>query len=104
MNFVVTGGAGFIGSHLTKYLISEGHDVTVVDNLFRGKLSNLKEVDRKINFVKLDILDYAELKDTLQDADGIFHQAALGSVPESYKEEDRYRKGKTLLELRISLE
>ena len=92
MNFAVTGGAGFIGSHLTQYLVSEGHDVTVVDSLFRGKLSNLKEVDRKINFVKLDILDYDELRDTLQDADGIFHQAALSSVPESYKEEDSYRK------------
>ena len=41
MNFAVTGGAGFIGSHLTKYLVSEGHDVTVIDNLFRGKLSIL---------------------------------------------------------------
>ena len=92
MDFVVTGGAGFIGSHLTKHLVSEGHDVTVVDNLSRGKLTNLKEVDKKINFVKLDILDYDELRDTLQDAEGIFHQAALGSVPESYKEEDKYRK------------
>ena len=92
MDFVVTGGAGFIGSHLTKHLVSEGHDVTVVDNLSRGKLSNLKEVGKKINFVKLDTLDYDELRNTLQDTDGIFHQAALGSVPESYKEEDRYRK------------
>ena len=92
MDFVVTGGAGFIGSYLTKHLVSEGHDVTVVDNLSRGKLTNLKEVDKKINFVELDILDYDELRDTLQDADGIFHQAALGSVPESYKEEDKYRK------------
>ena len=57
MDFVVTGGAGFIGSHLTKHLVSEGHDVTVVDNLSRGKLANLKEVDKKINFVKLDILE-----------------------------------------------
>ena len=50
MNFAVTGGAGFIGSHLTKYLVSEGHDVTVIDNLFRGKLSNLEEVKDRINF------------------------------------------------------
>ena len=92
MNFAITGGAGFIGSHLTEYLVSKGHDVTVVDNLSRGKLYNLKEIDKKINFVKLDILDYDELRDALQDADGIFHQAALGSVPESYKKEDKYRK------------
>ena len=49
MNFAVTGGAGFIGSHLSKHLISEGHNVTVIDNLFRGKLSNLGKVKDKIN-------------------------------------------------------
>ena len=91
MNFAVTGGAGFIGSHLTKYLISEGHNVTVIDNLFRGKLSNLEEVKDRINFIKLDILDIENLRKVLQNVDGIFHQAALTSVPESYKKEDEYK-------------
>jgi UDP-glucose 4-epimerase len=91
MNFAVTGGAGFIGSHLTKYLISEGHNVTVIDNLFRGKLSNLDEVKDRINFIKLDILDIENLRKVLQNVDGIFHQAALTSVPESYKKEDEYK-------------
>ena len=92
MNFAVTGGAGFIGSHLTKYLISEGHDVTVIDNLFRGKLSNLEEVKDRINFIKLDILDVENLKKALQNVEGIFHQAALTSVPESYEKESEYKK------------
>jgi len=91
MNFAVTGGAGFIGSHITKYLVSEGHDVLVIDNLFRGKLSNLEDVKDKINFIKLDILDYEALKKNLQNVDGIFHQAALTSVPESYEKEDEYK-------------
>jgi len=91
MNFAVTGGAGFIGSHITKYLVSEGHDVLVIDNLFRGKLSNLEDVKDKINFIKLDILDYESLKTNLQNVDGIFHQAALTSVPESYEKEDEYK-------------
>ena len=91
MNFAVTGGTGFIGSHLVKYLVSEGYDVTVIDNQFRGRLSNLDGVQDKINLVKLDILDYDALKNTLQNVDGIFHQAALTSVPESYEKEDDYK-------------
>ena len=71
MNFAVTGGAGFIGNHITKHLVSEGHDVLVIDNLFRGKLSNLEDVKDKINFIKLDILDYESLKTNLQNVDGI---------------------------------
>ena len=91
MNFAVTGGTGFIGSHLVKYLVSEGYDVTVIDNQFRGRLSNLDGVQDKINLVKLDILDYDALKNTLQNVDGIFHHAALTSVPESYEKEDDYK-------------
>lgn len=92
MNFAVTGGSGFIGSHLVKHLISNGHNVTVIDNQFRGRLSNLEGYDDKVNFVKLDILDFDNLKKTLEDMDGIFHQAALTSVPESYEKEDEYKE------------
>ena len=48
MNFIVTGGAGFIGSHLTKYLIKKGHNVSVIDSLRRGSFDNLKEIKDKI--------------------------------------------------------
>lgn len=92
MNFAVTGGTGFIGSHLVKYLVSMGYDVTIIDNQFRGKLSNLDGVHDKVNFVKLDILDYENIKDILKNTDGIFHQAALTSVPESYEKEEEYKK------------
>jgi len=91
MNFAVTGGTGFIGSHLVKYLISEGHSVSVIDNLFRGRISNLDGVQDKVHFVKLDILNYKDLRNNLQNVDGIFHQAALTSVPESYQKEDEYK-------------
>lgn len=92
MNFAVTGGAGFIGSHLVKYLVSEGYTVSVIDNLFRGRISNLDRVQDKVHFVKLDILNYEDLRNNLQNVDGIFHQAALTSVPESYQKEDEYKK------------
>jgi len=92
MNFAVTGGTGFIGSHLVKYLVSEGHSVSVIDNLFRGKISNIDGIQDKVHFVKLDILNYEDLRNNLQNVDGIFHQAALTSVPESYQKEDEYKK------------
>jgi len=92
MNFAVTGGTGFIGSHLVKYLVSEGHSVTIIDNLFRGKISNIDGIQDKVHFVKLDILNYEDLRNNLQNVDGIFHQAALTSVPESYQKEDEYKK------------
>lgn len=92
MNYAVIGGSGFIGSHLTKHLLSEGHNVTVVDNMFRGRISNLNGYLDKINLVKIDILDYENLRNYLKNTDGIFHQAALTSVPESYEKEDEYKK------------
>ena len=56
MKFVVTGGAGFVGSHLVKLLIGEGHSVIVIDNLYNGTKENLKSVIDKIEFHKIVIL------------------------------------------------
>ena len=92
MNFIVTGGAGFIGSHLTKYLIKKGHNVSVIDSLRRGNLDNLKEIKDKIDFQEIDILDYDKMKNVAKNVDGIFHQAALGSVPQSFKEPEEYHR------------
>ena len=80
MKYVVTGGAGFIGSHLTKILADQGHNVTVIDNLHTGKKENLESIKEKIIFVKGDILDNKLLNETIMDVDGVFHQAALASV------------------------
>lgn len=90
MNFIVTGGTGFIGSHLTKYLVKKGNSVTVIDSLRRGSLDNLKEIKDKIDFQKIDILDYDVMRKVAKNIDGIFHQAALGSVPQSFKEPEEY--------------
>jgi len=92
VNLIVTGGAGFIGSHLTKYLIKKGHNVRVIDNLRRGSLDNLKDIKDKIDFQEIDILDYEKMKNVVKNADGIFHQAALGSVPQSFKEPEEYHR------------
>ena len=91
MKLVVTGGAGFIGSHLVKYLIKEGHNISVIDNLYRGKMENLKDVEKKIDFFKSDIMNYEKMRDILKQTDGVFHEAALTSVPESFIKIEKYR-------------
>ena len=90
MKFAVTGGAGFIGSYLARLLVSNGHNVTVVDNLARGNMANLDDISEEIRFEKVDIRDQDRLDVVLRDTDGIFHQAALGFVPESWNDPDSY--------------
>ena len=90
MRFVVTGGAGFVGSHLVKLLVKKGHDVTVIDNLHTGKLENLEVVSDKIKFQNIDIQDYDSMEKELRDIDGVFHQAALTVVQDSFKMPDKY--------------
>lgn len=81
MNFIITGGAGFIGSHLTEQLLSEGHRVTVVDNLTTGRLENLPKHPR-LTFLQKDIL-ICQPEDFTEKVDGIAHLAAISSVTES---------------------
>ena len=78
---LVTGGAGFIGSHLTDALVSNGWQVAVIDDLSTGKLSNLEHVKDKIKFYKGDILDQVILEKAVKNCQVVFHQAAIVSVP-----------------------
>ncbi len=90
MKFVITGGAGFIGSHIAKHLVDKNHNVTIVDNLSRGRLENLSKIKDQIEFKKIDILDFNSLKQVISNSDGVFHQAALTSVPESFTQKEKY--------------
>ena len=90
MKYVVTGGSGFIGSHLTEKLIKQGGVVTVLDNLNTGKEKNLELIKEKIEFVKGSILDTKLLEEITKNVDGVFHQAALASVQDSFTKPDEY--------------
>ena len=79
----VTGGAGFIGSNLTKRLLTEGYDVVVIDDLSTGLLSNVDQ--DKSTFHQISITDFKVLTTALKDCETIFHLAARGSVPRSLK-------------------
>ena len=79
----VTGGAGFIGSNLTKRLITEGYEVVVIDDLSTGLLSNVDQ--DKSTFHQISITDLKALTTALKDCETIFHLAARGSVPRSIK-------------------
>ena len=90
MRCIVTGGAGFIGNNIVKKLVARGDDVTVIDNLNTGKEENLKSVIDKITFLKDSILNRELLEKQSQNIDGIFHQAALASVQDSFSKLDEY--------------
>lgn len=79
--YVITGGAGFIGSHIAEHLTSEGHQVTVLDSLRTGFEKNLKGLNA--NFIEGDIRDEKLVEEVIEGASGVFHLAALVSVPES---------------------
>jgi UDP-glucose 4-epimerase len=84
MKYIITGGAGFIGSHIAEALAGK-HEVVIVDDLFSGKLQNLDDFWNSIQFVKGSITDLPLLREICAGADGIFHEAAIASVPRSIK-------------------
>ena len=90
MKILVTGGAGFIGSHIVEYLVQRGDNVIVLDNLSNGKMQNMSKVSDDINFVNGDVRDYNLVEQLVKDVDGVFHEAALVSVPESFKMQNEY--------------
>jgi len=84
--FMVTGGAGFIGSHICEFLIDKGHEVIVYDNLSTGNLENLSVIKGKIQFIKGDICDYNTLFNSMKGVDFIIHHAAEISVFKSLED------------------
>ncbi len=83
MKYLVTGGAGFIGSHLTESLVSQGETVRVLDNLSTGSTENFAEFRDGIEFIQADLQDADAVRKALQGIEVVFHQAALASVPRS---------------------
>ena len=81
--FLVTGGAGFIGSNICKRLVSQGCSVRVIDNLSTGKKSNLSAVIDKIEFIQADMGDSEVAQTAMKDIDVVLHEGALPSVPVS---------------------
>ena len=90
MKILVTGGAGFVGSHIAEYLVRRGDDVTVLDNLITGSRENLTKISDKINFVNGDIRDLKLLEKLVSETTGVFHEAALASVQQSFSMKDEY--------------
>jgi UDP-glucose 4-epimerase len=86
MRYLVTGGAGFIGSNTVDELVRRGHSVVVLDDLSAGKEENLAEVRTKITFVKASISDIEAVRKAVHEADYVLHLAARTSVPRSVKD------------------
>lgn len=82
-NYLVTGGAGFIGSNLVKTLLEKGESIRVVDDLSTGKLENIKPFLEKIDFIQKSLTDYETCLKAIDGIDYILHQAAIPSVPRS---------------------
>jgi nucleoside-diphosphate-sugar epimerase len=86
MRYLVTGGAGFIGSNTVDELVRRGHSVVVLDDLSAGKEENLAEVRNKITFIKGNITDIEVIRKAIFEADYVIHLAARTSVPYSMKD------------------
>ena len=80
---LVTGGAGFIGSHVAQRLLEQGHTVRVLDNLATGSRENVAELGEGVEFIEGDVQDRAVCERAVDGVDVVFHLAALGSVPRS---------------------
>jgi UDP-glucose 4-epimerase len=97
----VTGGAGFIGSHLCAALVELGADVSVIDDLSTGSEDNLEPLRSRVRFVHGSILDPAALLDAAVGAALIFHEAAMTSVPASVERPERYHEVNATGTLRV---
>ena len=86
MSVLVTGGAGFIGSHLTRALVEIGANVLVMDNFSNGSMDNLRGLEQRIGVLPGDIRNAEDCERAVKDRVAVFHLAALGSVPKSVEQ------------------
>ena len=91
MKFLVTGGAGFIGNNIVRLLLKNGHNVDILDNLQVGRKENISDIFDQVDFFEIDIRDKKKLEKIIKDYDGIFHEAALTSVTESFEKPQLYK-------------
>jgi UDP-glucose 4-epimerase len=90
---IVTGGAGFIGSHMVDLLVNNGYTVTVIDNLTNGRLENITHHKDNVKFINVDIGDYSiDLEEYFIDVDYVFHYAALADIVPSINNPLKYHK------------
>ena len=80
---LITGGAGFIGSHLVDACLAEGHEVAVYDNFSNGRLSNIEHILDRIDLFECDLRNLQDVRRAMEGVDYVLHQGALGSVPRS---------------------
>ncbi len=85
-SFLVTGGAGFIGSHIVERLLDEGHSVRVLDNFCSGKMENINHLIGKLDLVRGDLCDFDLVRKSVDGVDFVLHHAALHSVHESVED------------------
>lgn len=92
MKTIVTGGAGFIGSHLVDRLLMDGHEVTVLDNFSTGRPENLKHKAGAVNLklVEIDIQNQSDIQQYFEDVDWVFHLAALADIVPSIEKPAEY--------------
>jgi len=84
--YLITGGAGFIGSNLAHALVAQGESVRILDDFSTGRMQNLRGIEERIDIVRGDLRDPAAVARAVQGAEFILHQAALNSIPRSIKE------------------
>jgi UDP-glucose 4-epimerase len=92
MKALVTGGAGFIGSHLSDLLIKAGHEVIVIDNLLNGRIKNINHLldNKRFEFYELDITNLDEIKPLFQNIDWVFHMAGMADIVPSIENPSTY--------------
>lgn len=96
MRYIITGGAGFIGSHLVDKLLKKNKDIIVIDNLSVGRLQNLKKAIDKIQFIKADISNYKTVLKVFKKGDVVFHLAALADIVPSIANPEKYFKANVI--------